>query len=177
MPASIFVENYLFDRIPVLFNADRTLYIDWKRKLGGLIEVDPACIAIVGSAATGVSLSPTKNLKEFDAASDVDVAVISQHHFNVAWRYLRMNGSRRLRVDARTRNSWNDHVKRYIYWGTIATDRLLGVLPFGKEWLAATIAMSLEPSSLGRTINLRIYTDYDALRAYQVHGVSALQSP
>lgn len=177
LPPASFVENHLFDRIPAIFGGDRALYIDWKRKLGQLIDVDPACLAIVGSAATGVSLSPTKNFKEFDASSDVDVAVVSPYHFDIAWRYLRMNGSRRLSVDARTRNSWDQHVKQYIYWGTVATDRLLGVLPFGKDWLAATAAMSLEAPSLGRTINLRIYTDYDALRSYHVRGVRELRIP
>lgn len=177
LPPAVFVENHLFDRIPAIFVADRGLYIEWKRKLGSLIDVDPACLAIVGSAATGISLSPHKSLKVFDASSDVDVAVISAHHFNIAWRYLRMNGGRRLRVDAKTRNAWDQHVNRYIYWGTIATDRLLGVLPFGKEWLAATTAMSLEAPSKGRSVNLRIYTDYDALRSYHVRGVRELQVP
>jgi hypothetical protein len=170
---SAFLEMYLYDRIPMLFSDDRTQYIAWKRQLADSIEVDPACITIVGSAATGTSLSPSKNFKPFDDTSDVDVAIISSHHFNVSWRYLRMNGERRLRVDARTRIAWDEHVKRYIYWGTIATDRLLGILPFGLQWLAATTKMSGTSPTEGRTINLRIYADYESLRAYQLHSVQA----
>ncbi len=86
-----------------------------------------------------------------------------------------MNGARRTRLDPRTLRAWNDHVTRYIYWGTLATNRLLGVLPFGKRWLAATTHMaSIEPS-LGRTVNLRIYADHDSLRAYHIHGTRELR--
>jgi hypothetical protein len=165
-----FVDDYLFDRIPTVFGADRTSYIAWKRALAERIEVDPACITLVGSAAMGASLNPYKNFKMFDNESDVDVAVISNHHFNLAWRYLRMNGARRLTVDNRTRIAWDEHVKKYIYWGTIATDRLLGVLPFGLDWLKATSALSQLEPTVGRNINLRIYADHDSLRNYQVNS-------
>ena len=170
-----FVEDRLFDRIPAVFAGDRSLFTGWKRQLGEKTEVDPACITIVGSAATGVSLNPTTNFKLFDEQSDVDVAVVSPYHFTVGWRYLRMNGTRRLRVDSRTRIAWDQHVSRYIYWGTLATDRLLGVLPFGRQWLAATSEMALLAPTLGRSINLRIYSDYDSLRAYHVQGVRTLR--
>ena len=170
-----FVENYLFDRIPAVFAGDRALFIAWKRVLAQKIEVDPACITIVGSAATGSSLNPSKNFKSFDETSDIDVAVVSPYHFSVGWRYLRMNGLRRLRVDKKTRNAWDQHVNLYIYWGTLATDKLLGVLPFGLQWINATSHMAQIAPTLGRAINLRIYTDYDSLRAYQVQGVRNLR--
>ncbi len=170
-----FVEDQLFDRIPAAFGADRNLFAAWKRKLGEKIEVDPACLTLVGSAATGISLNPSKNFKPFDDQSDIDVGVVSQHHFAVGWRYLRLNGSRRLSLDRKTRIAWDEHVGRYIYWGTIATDRLLGVLPFGLQWLEATSQMALVAPTLGRTVNLRIYSDFDALRAYHIQGVRSLR--
>ena len=170
-----FIEDQFFDRVPHIFQADRVVFADWKRALGERLDVDPACLTLVGSSATGFSLNPNKNFKAFDNSSDVDVAVISGHHFTVGWRYLRMNGSRRMRVDARTRNSWNEHVTKYIYWGTLATDRLLGVLPFGREWLQASSHMAGLAPTQGRDVNLRIYSDYDALRAYQTQGARALR--
>jgi predicted nucleotidyltransferase len=169
----IFLEQRMFDCVPELFTSDREQFVQWKRILAGKLDVDPACITIVGSAAFGRSLNPSKNLKAFDKDSDIDVAVISPHHFAVGWRYLRMNGKRRYEVPTKTKNAWDDHVKKYIYWGTIATDRLLGVLPFGLDWLAATRLMASHPATLNRTINLRIYNDYDALRAYQLQSVKS----
>lgn len=172
----LFVEDQLFDRVPSVFSGDRASFISWKRLLGRLLDVDPACISLVGSAATGFSLSPNKNFRPFGEMSDVDVAVVSEYHFAIAWRYLRTNGARRLRVDNRTRNAWSEHSSRYIYWGTVATDRLLGVLPFGVQWMGASTEMGKVAPTTGRQVNLRIYVDYDALRAYQVNGVRDLRN-
>lgn len=173
---ALFVEDQLFDRVPHVFGADRVLFAAWKRALSERIDVDAACITIVGSAATGYSLNPNKNFKVFDQTSDVDVAVVSPYHFSVGWRYLRTNSARRLRVDLATRNAWDEHVSRYIYWGTLATDRLLGVLPFGIEWLRACSHMGGLAPTAGRPVNLRIYADYDALRSYQVNGTRSLRA-
>lgn len=175
MNAATFLEEYVFDSVPHVFGGDRGAYIGWKRALGAGIDVDPACLMLIGSAAVGCSLNPSKNLKPFDNRSDIDVAVISNHYFTIAWRYLRMNGTRRLKVDQRTRNAWDEHVSRYIYWGTIATDKLLGVLPFGLEWITASSAMGLADPTKGRDVNLRIYADYEALRAYQMMSVKSVR--
>lgn len=171
LSAPTFLEEHVFDRIPHVFGQDRSAYVAWKRILGGAIDVDPACLTVVGSAALGCSLNPVKNLKPFDVDSDIDVGVISNYHFTLAWRYLRMNGSRRLKLDVKTRNAWDDHVNKYVYWGTIATDKLLGVLPFGLDWLKATASMGLIEPTKGRSLNLRIYVDYEALRSYQITSV------
>ena len=88
---------------------------------------------------------------------------------------MRSNPARLLSLDARTRNAWNDHVKSYIFSGTIATDKLLGVMPFGAPWLAAKRAMRTVPPSIDRDVNLRVYTDFEALRTYQVKSLTSLQ--
>lgn len=170
-----FVQAGLFDRVPHIFGQDRSLFVSWKHRLAALIEVDAACIAIVGSAAVGFSLNPWKALKPFSDHSDIDVAVISSHHFLTGWRYLRMNGVRRLKVDANTRRAWDMHVDNYIYWGTLATDYLLGVMPFGSEWLKAASVMAGIAPTQGRMVNFRIYNDYDSLRQYQVKSIRSLQ--
>ena len=92
-----------------------------------------------------------------------DVAAISNYHFNIAWRYLRMNGSRRLSVDERTGVAWDAHVKVYIYWG-LSLPTLLRDFPFGIQWLKAISRMSLIDPTKGHDVNLRIYADYEALR-------------
>jgi hypothetical protein len=165
-----FLEHHMFDCIPHVFGQDRSTYVAWKRKLGSAIDVDPACLTIVGSAALGCSLNPNKNLKPFDGKSDIDVAIVSGYHFTVGWRYLRMNGNRRHGLPEKTKNAWDEHVSRLIFFGTIATDRLLGVLPFGMDWLKASSKMGSVAPTQGRSVNLRIYSDYEALRAYQ--GIS-----
>lgn len=170
-----FIEEFLFDRIPYIFANDRTLFVGWKRSLASALDVDPACLTLVGSAAVGLSLSPLKNFKPFDQNSDIDVAVVSAYHFTVGWRYLRTNGSRRMKVDERTKNAWDEHTTRLIYWGTLATDKLLGVMPFGAQWQNSQNTMRSVSPTNGRTINFRIYTDHEALRAYQRSSLNTLR--
>lgn len=152
-------------------------YIAWKAELGERIEVDPRAIAITGSAGVGISLNPAKGLKSFGPKSDVDIAVVSFHHFDLAWRYLRsMPTASRLGLTRRQRESKRDHEKRLIYWGTIAGDRLLEILPFAQPWVEALSRMSgLDPTA-GREINARIYRDFESLRAYQLLSVERARS-
>lgn len=166
LSAPEFISQYLFDRVPHIFGDDRKSFLSWKGTLAKAVEVDPACITLIGSSAVGISLNPLKGFKRFDNVSDIDVGVISHYHFTVAWRLLRTKGHLRTHVDAKTRAAWDEHVSRYIYWGTIATDRLLGILPFGKQWLRALSTVAQIPPTVGRDINLRIYSDYESLRAY-----------
>jgi hypothetical protein len=170
-----FVAEYFFDRVPFVFQNDRRKYITWKATLAKSLEVDAACVTIVGSSALGISMNPSKAHTDFNETSDIDVAVISGYHFDVAWRYLRNNNRRRWKVDRKTRVAWDEHVNRYIYWGTVATDKLLGVLPYGVQWLSATTSMAKIDPTVGREINLRIYADYDALRSYQISSIRRAQ--
>jgi hypothetical protein len=129
-----------------------------------------------GSAATGFSLNPKKNLTAFSQHSDIDVGVVSSNHFEVAWRYLRTNRPSWLSLPARTRTALDSHRKNYIFWGTIAADRILSLLPFGLEWQAALDEMATCPPTEGRDVRLRIYRDYNALRSYQANGISRLRA-
>jgi hypothetical protein len=170
-----FLERNLLRRSPFVFQDNEEEYFSWRAKLSSLIDVDPSCIMLVGSSAVGFSLNPHKNYKQFDDESDIDVAVVSSQYFVVAWRYLRMNFKRSLKLDYKTLSAWKEHQNNYVYWGTIAADKLLGVLPFGKEWLAATTALASISPTLNRDIKLRIYYDHDSLRSYQLKGIKGLR--
>lgn len=173
LPPKEFLEHHIYDRIPYVFRDDRTSFISWKQRLSQSIEVDPACIQLVGSSALGISLNPNKGFKPFDEDSDIDVGIISHYHFTISWRYLRTQGHRRLHVDHKTRAAWDEHVNRLIYWGTIATDKLLGILPFGTQWISALTDMATVSPTIGRDVRLRIYSDFEALRAYQSLSVNS----
>jgi hypothetical protein len=170
-----FLEQNLLRRSPIVFQGNEEEYFSWRTKLSSLIDVDPSCIMLVGSSAVGFSLNPYKNYKKFSDESDIDVAVVSSQYFVVAWRYLRMNLKPSLNLDYKTRSAWIEHQKSYVYWGTIAADKLLGVLPFGKEWLAATTALASVNPTCNRDIKLRIYYDHDSFRSYQLRGIKNLR--
>jgi hypothetical protein len=171
---SVFVSKWILERIPHVFEANQLRYNDWRRSLANRIGVDPCALVLTGSASVGISLNPNKDFKGFDEKSDIDVAVISSYHFEVAWRYLRNMGSEYYRLGPRARRSVDDHKAKYIYFGTIATDQILEHLPFGKEWLIALSEMARLNPTEGRNIKARVYRDFDSLRGYQVSNVRKL---
>ena len=98
---NILVSKWIIERTPHIFGSDVLQYIHWKRQLADAIGVDPCAIVLTGSSSVGISLNPAKNFRNFDAGpkkSDIDVAVVSSFHFEIAWRYLRNLGSKRYRL-------------------------------------------------------------------------------
>jgi hypothetical protein len=165
--------THLMDRIPFVFDNDWELYRAWKRKLAKFIEVDPLNITIIGSGGIGFSLNPHKDFKPFSDKSDIDVAVVSEHHFSISWRALRTLKLPDVR-NHKDRESIKEHRTNYIYWGTIATDRVLHYLPFVRTWTEGVAAMAGERPTEEREIKIRLYRDYDALRSYHMSGLETL---
>lgn len=173
---SDFVSHYLFDRVPFVFGGDLGAWIAWKTKLAKQIDVDPRDVVLTGSAAIGFSLSPDKNFSAFHEGSDIDVGVVSAFHFDMAWRHLRQQRTAWLTIGGKTKGAIEAHRKNYVFAGTIATDKMLGILPFGLTWQQALDQMALVEPTLGRDVKLRIYRDYDALRYYQASNIRNLQA-
>ncbi|WP_316192630.1 hypothetical protein [Bradyrhizobium sp. SZCCHNRI1029] len=167
--------THLMERVPFVFDDDWELYRTWKRKLAKLIEVDPLNITVIGSGSIGFSLNPRKDFRAFSPQSDIDVAVISDYHFSIAWRALRSLKLPDVRTH-RDREAVKEHRTNYIYWGVIATDKVLPYLPFVRTWTEAVSAMSGERPTEERDIKLRLYRDYDALRAYHMNGLETLSA-
>jgi hypothetical protein len=175
-PPELMASVWIIDRIPLLFTENRESYAAWRYAFARGLGVDPSSLVITGSCAFGVSLNPNKNYRFFDDESDIDVAVISDYHFTNAWRALRNLGAEIHGLPPATKRSVKDHVNRYIYWGTVATDRILHILPFGKEWGEVIEKMQQTSPTKGRTIKARIYRDFDSLRAYQVENLKNLRT-
>jgi hypothetical protein len=173
---SVFVSKWILERIPHVFGADQLSYIDWRGALAQRIDVDPCAIVFTGSASVGISLNPNKDFKGFDEKSDIDVAVISSYHFEVAWRYLRTMGSDYYRLGPGAKRSVDEHKTKYVFFGTIATDQILAHLPFGRQWLIALSAMAKKNPTVGRDIKARVYRDFDSLRGYQVSNVRKISN-
>ena len=174
MNPSVFVSKWILDRIPHVFEADQLRYNEWRRHLAGQIDVDPSAIAFTGSASAGISLNPNKSFKGFDEQSDIDVAIISSYHFEVAWRYIRNVGSDYFKLRPAAKRSVDDHRSKYVYFGTIATDQILAYLPFGKQWLTALSTMAQKDPTEGRDVRARVYRDFDSLRGYHVNNVKKI---
>jgi len=116
--ASKFLEEHIFDRVPTFSTPTGPLLLVGTnasqnyRGRRGLSDFGWWC-----GCRTVLPLART--LRHSTNRSDIDVAVVSHYHFTVAWRYLRQTLSGE-RVSTNVRIAWEWHVKRYIYWGTIA---------------------------------------------------------
>lgn len=170
-----FLEYRLLETIPHVFSGNFPNYLYWKSKLSSSIKVDSKAILIIGSSCLGISINPNKNFKLFDETSDIDIAIISQYFFDVSWRHIRNIGSKYHSYNPVIQSSIKDHQDRLIYWGTIATDKILPILPFNTEWTnAVKIMKNIEPTK-DRVINFRIYKDFESLRSYQINGLEKLR--
>jgi hypothetical protein len=174
-PAEVVVAEYVLERVPFIFGNDWASYRKWRRELGGRLGIDPREISLTGSACVGFSLSPEKPLKQFEPDSDIDVAIVSDWHFSEAWHALRRIDPIIEPLSPAQRYALTEHQKRYVYWGCIATDRILPLLPFAVQWLTGLAQMSNIAPTEGRKINARIYKDFRALTSYQARGITALR--
>jgi hypothetical protein len=175
LPLSYFVSKWVFERTPYLFNEDRELFLTWKHKLADSLGCDPTAMLLVGSSAVGVSLNPRKRLRELTDDSDVDVALVSEHHFAILWYWLRHLGARRYDFPHNVRSWIAEHKKRLVYWGLIATDQILPYTPLGSQWVKALADVSALAPVSGREVNIRVYRDFEALRAYAIDGLTDLR--
>src|SRR6267142_6305739 len=91
---SQFVESSLFSGIPWIFRDDPTEYPSWRRDCASAGNVSPENVFIVGSAATGFSMSPMKAGRPFRPVSrlgppsDIDLAIVDEDLFTGSWNYL-----------------------------------------------------------------------------------------
>ncbi len=118
----LFCAHYLFERIPTIFEADRLNYYKWRQRLGDKLHVDAHDLVMVGSACAGLSLDPWGSLDSFSSSSDIDVAVISERHFEIAWRWIRSVDPHSIYFNAKERNAIKKTFSDQLCWGIIATD-------------------------------------------------------
>lgn len=172
---SFMTSKWIIEKVPFIFSDNLELYIKWKEILANKIGVDSKAIVLTGSASVGFSLNPDNNLRAFNDHSDIDVAIVSQHYFDISWHFLRNVGTKRYSYTRKQKDAIDDHRNRLIYWGTIATDKIIQILPFGEKWILALNEMAAFDPTKDRTINIRIYKDFEALRAYHLGNLKTIK--
>lgn len=126
------VSKWIIEKVPAIFNGNFEQFVKVKLSIAKQLGIDSCSVVFVGSSCTGFSMNPSKDFKEFDEKSDIDIAIVSYYYFNVAWRWLRQQDVTLLRGSVK--NAYVSHRKFYVFDGTIATDKILNFLPFGLAW-------------------------------------------
>lgn len=173
IPPDVFISKWIMEKIPNIFGGNDIKYYEWKHKMASRLQIDARDIIITGSACLGYSLNPKKNFKKFNQYSDIDVGIISNYYFDIAWHELR--NQKYYKLNNNMKQSLEDHKNRLIYWGTIATDKILPILSVGKYWNEVINEMRSDPPINDREINFRIYKDNKSFRDYQINSVRECQ--
>ena len=173
IPPDVFISKWIMERTPNIFNNSEMEYYEWKHKMALGLKIDARDIIVTGSACLGYSLNPKKNFKKFNQYSDIDVGIISNYYFDIAWHELR--NQKYYKLDNNMKRALEDHKNRLIYWGTIATDKILPILSFGKQWNEVINGLSSTPPIDDKEINFRIYKDNKSFRDYQINSIRECQ--
>ena len=160
--------KWIFERIPYVFNDNYELFLNTKLKIAEGIKVDSCSIFFVGSSSVGFSLNPQKNMKPFDEDSDIDIAVVSHYYFDIAWRTIQDIDITSIPYSIQT--SIKDHRERLIYWETVALEKVLGYMPFAKEWLCVLEKLQQSGIFHNRKVSFRLYRNHEALRRYHINN-------
>jgi hypothetical protein len=173
-----FVDRELLGRRPWIFETAE-IYRAWQVSVAKEIDVVPDNIRIVGSAATGYSLSPLKPGRAFrrlktsnEQTSDIDIALVAPSLFVAAWETIvYLDRSRRLGVGFEMVSK----IRLDIYWGLVALHSLpLNTDPARSVAGAMNVAGRMPPLR-GYPIRCRVYRRVEDLRAYHVNSVRQLR--
>jgi len=173
-----FVEHEILVRRPWIFDADET-YQAWRTSVASELGLGPDNVRIVGSAATGFSLSPLKPGRPFrrlagadDRTSDIDIALISPNLFVAAWEtILSFDRSHRLRVAKEDVGK----IRLDVYWGLVGQHSLPRNTDPARKILTAMTVAGRMPPLRGYPIRCRIYRRVEDLRAYHTDSLRHLR--
>ncbi len=176
-PHSEIVDALIINRRPWIFESDED-YADWQGFLQEVLGNANVKLMIVGSAATGFSLSPLKPGRPFRAiglrggSSDIDIAVLDSTLFEHSWNALidhdRAKGfggsedAHRLRVG--------------VYNGFVAANRIPRATTASQALAQIRTTLNRKPPLRGYPLSFRIYRRLVDLRAYQTRSLNQLHA-
>jgi hypothetical protein len=152
---------------------------EWRDSVAKEARIDPTGVVLVGSAATGYSLSPRKPARPFhrertaaQEASDVDIGLVNEGLFIAAWNeVVRLDRARALSVSWTTISTMREQV----YFGAMADFHLPPGSDPRQRLLLATAASTRRPPLLGLKARCRIYRRPEDLKAYHVQSLRKLR--
>jgi hypothetical protein len=173
-----FVDAEILDRRPWIFGANDE-HASWCASVAAALEIEKDHIFVVGSAATGYSLSPYKPGRPFRQltsgadASDIDLAITNEALFEEAWNTI-IAFDRRMSLgmahDERTK------MRTDVYWGLVAQRSLPMNTDSARRILTAVAAATSVPPIRGHKVKCRIYRRKNDLRAYHLQSLRQLRA-
>jgi len=173
-----FVEHEILNRRPWIFETDEG-YGSWRASVSSEFGAEPDRVRIVGSAATGFSLSPLKPGRPFrqlpgvrGQTSDIDIALVDANLFLTAWDVILLCDRRRRlgsSVEARAK------IRLDVYWGLVGHLSLPHNTEPARRVLTVMTAAGRLPPLRGYPIRCRVYRRIEDLLAYHVNSLRQLR--
>jgi len=175
---SEFVQNEILNRRPWIFDTDEA-YRSWRASVSDELGTEPDRVRIVGSAATGFSLSPLKPGRPFrqlpgvhGRTSDIDIALVDTNLFFTAWDVILFyDRGRRLSssMEARAR------IRLDVYWGLVGHLSLPRNTEPARRVLTVMTVAGRVPPLRGYPIRCRVYRRIEDLLAYHIDSLRQLR--
>lgn len=155
------------------FNNNQTSYDDFKKSISRKLEIPFNNIAIVGSAKTKFSFSPSKKFREFNDDSDFDLIIVSNKMYSDIWNVYREIAS-------------ESYLKEYsskcsnIFNGFVSlkdTDSTYGKFVL-EDWQRKVNTFKAELQlrfNIHHEVNYRIYSSWETVQDYHIKGITKLK--
>jgi hypothetical protein len=167
--------DQLFCGTPHAFEARPAEYDKFKAQLSHSLNVAATHIIVVGSGRFGFSLAPHKFGRPFNDRSDLDVIIVDESLFDLAWLELIRYDFKSLSFDRDITESLKEHRSNNIFWGYLEPYKLKNALSFYKKvWFPAFAALGFFRPAAGRTVKARLYRTWEHARNYHRFGLRLL---
>ena len=147
MTGTDLIEKWVYRQTPYAFRNAARAFDQWRTQLAECLEVEPTSICVIGSTAAGLSFNPTKRLRLHSPQSDVDVAVISQELFRMAWDWFIAKRIEFISFPGPVKGGMDDHKKRLIFYRQIGLHPVLDDTQLSKSGLPLELHRALDTQS------------------------------
>jgi hypothetical protein len=180
------VQEHIFSGVPFVFRHRPLDANTLVRHLRSHLPLSEADIIVVGSAKIGFSLGPDTFPRQFSDDSDIDVAVANEELFDQIWStMLRWNYPRRNQLYGLDLN-WIRKRMTELYWGWFRPETfrfdglslrsmLNPLRDVSTQWFNAFQSLSHYPEFSRRTIEGRLYRNWDKALLYHAEGLRQIK--
>lgn len=187
-----FVEAKVFSVVPWIFQGDATLFGAWRAALAKEVGITPDSVYLVGSAATGYSLNPTKPGDDFRRAltgvtnrpSDLDIAIVAPNFFERAWNsIIRFDKGGALGRFLREQYGYKGfetgddirQMRQNVYWGAISHVHATSGTDIARTFRNVFAATTRVRPFFGHPPKARIYRRREDLLNYHEQGLQMVK--
>jgi predicted nucleotidyltransferase len=157
------VNSYILANNPICFDGKNNIVYELRKMLSDHFEVHLKNIEIVGSAKLGISLNPSPKRygKKFGKDSDIDLVIVSNELFDIAWHELIKREDKLFGEEEKIFSCYKD-----IPMGIISPNKLPIQMEFSKKWWGIFESLSSNAKFENRKIRGRLFKDWWFVEKY-----------